>query len=146
MRRTQFARDYHSYCDGIMNGRRPRPDLKRKRGEDDDSYRARLREAIGANDNFAREAAGEVHGLCLDDFGSSVEHAIFIGWRGAAGSPRSSHGNGCACYNVWEAKIWEAMVYIVRAEQALKDAEQALADLNTAYAVAGRAELERRGK
>lgn len=146
MRQTQFARDYHAYCDGIMNGRRPRPDLKRKRGEDDDSYRARLREAIGSNDNFARETVGTVHGLCLDDFGRSIEHAIFIGWRGAAGSPRAHHGDGCACHNVWEAKIRAAKANIVRAEQAVKDAEQALADLDTAYALAGRAELERRGK
>jgi hypothetical protein len=146
MNKTLFSIGYHDYCESFRTGRGPRPDLKRKHGEDDDAYRARLREAIGSNNNFARETVGTVHGLCLDDFGRSIEHAIFIGWRGAAGSPRASHGNGCACYNVWEAKIREAKANIVRAEQAVKDAEQALADLDTAYAVAGRAELERRSK
>jgi len=152
MRRTLFSSlEYHDYCRGMMDRRRPRtleirPDLKRKHGEDDDTYRARLRDAIGANDNFAREAAGEVHGLCLDSFGSSIEHAISIGWGRGAGSPRAYHGPACACPNVWEAKIREAQARIRRAELEVQEAEQALADLNTAYAVAGRAELERRGK
>lgn len=106
--------------------RRNRLDLSRKPGETDALYRERLLGVIGAQCDDARLSAYAMGGKCLDDFGNSVSHAEFIGWRGAAGRPSDRHLQGCACASAWKERLLYAQrVLDYRQEEALKAAQAA---------------------
>ena len=123
----------HPLADSYELPSRKRLDLSRQPGETDALYRTRLLDVIGAQCDDARFAAYALEGKCLDHFGGSVSHAVFIGWRGAAGSPSERHVQGCACASTWKERLLYAQRALAyRQEEALKAAqatEQAAAAL-----------------
>ena len=103
-----------------------RLDLSRKPGETDAIYRERILGVIGAQCDNARRATYAMEGKCLDDFGNSVSHAAFIGWKGAAGRPSERHLQGCACASAWNQRLLYAQRALAyRQEVALKAAQAA---------------------